>query len=316
VKVCLIHSPGAGPGDATKEQLIGLLAKYGYEASYRTSKEDWKGCFDGGSQMVVVAGGDGTVKRVALELAGRNLPMAVLPTGTANNIAGALGSVGDLEPLVASFASCRRVRVVLGVARGPWGEKHFVEGVGFGLFARTMRDADDASSGDDDRARGRAEKLRKDLEGLLAHARTHPASHAEIWLDGKHVRGEFLLVAVLSIPSVGPRLELAPDKDAADDVFHVALVPAWHREELKCHLEDRKDERQSQLETIVRAARSVKARWFGRDVHIDDDVWPKDRQDLQDIEPPIEVEIEATEHGIIALAPGARRPAFAKDRSP
>lgn len=315
MKVCLIHSPGAGQGDATKEQLIALLAKHGYEASYQTTEDDWKTGFDDGPEMAIVAGGDGTVKRVALELAGRNIPMAVLPLGTANNIAGALGSVGELEPLVASFASCRRVRVVLGVARGPWGEKRFVEGVGFGLFARTMRDADDASSGEDDRAEGRAAKLRRDLERLLAHTHTQPASHAEIWLDGKHVRGEFLLVAVLSIPSVGPRLELAPDKDAADNVFHVALVPAWHREELKSHLEDRKDERNSHLVTIVRTARSVTARWFGRDVHIDDDVWPKDRQDLQDIEPPIEVAIDATEHGVIALAPGVRRAAFEKDKS-
>ncbi|NUO51717.1 MAG: hypothetical protein HOV80_22935 [Polyangiaceae bacterium] len=315
MKVCLIHSPGAGQGDTSKEQLIALLGKHGYQARYLTTDDDWKTRFEDGTEMVVVAGGDGTVKRVALELAGRNLPMAVLPLGTANNIAGALGSVGELEPLVASFGSCRRVRIVPGAAHGPWGKKHFIEGVGFGLFARTMREADEASSSDDERARGRAAKLRQDLERLLAHTRTHPASHAEIWLDNKRVEGDFLLVAVLSIPSVGPRLELAPGKDAADDVFHVALVPTWHREELESHLEDRTDQRNSRLETIVRTARSVKARWFGPDVHIDDDVWPKDREDMQDIEPPIEVDIEATENGIIALAPGARRRAFEKDKS-
>jgi diacylglycerol kinase (ATP) len=315
--VCLIHSKGAGQGDMSKDDLVALLARHGYEATYKTTDEaDWQTCFDGKPEMVVVAGGDGTVKRVALALAGKDIPMAVLPMGTANNIAGALGSVGELDSLVGSFRTCRRVRIVLGVARGPWGEKHFVEGVGFGLFARTMRHADESAEDDDDRAKGRAAKLRQDLERLLAHTRTHPPSHAEIWLDGKHIAGDFLLVAVLSIPSVGPRLELAPGKDAADRAFHVALVPHWHREDLESHLEDRKVERASRLETIVRAARTVKARWFGRDVHIDDDVWPKDRDHLVEVETPIEVVIETTAHTVTALAPGASRPQSAKERAP
>ena len=39
---------------------------------------------------VVAAGGDGTVARVARALAGGPIPLAVLPAGTANNIATSL----------------------------------------------------------------------------------------------------------------------------------------------------------------------------------------------------------------------------------
>src|SRR6266436_32025 len=37
--------------------------------------------------LVVVAGGDGTVRRVASELVGRDIPLAIIPLGTFNNLA-------------------------------------------------------------------------------------------------------------------------------------------------------------------------------------------------------------------------------------
>jgi diacylglycerol kinase family enzyme len=46
------------------------------------------------------AGGDGTAANAARTVAGRAIPLAVLPLGTANNIARSLGYVGSIEELI------------------------------------------------------------------------------------------------------------------------------------------------------------------------------------------------------------------------
>ena len=55
------------------------------------------------ADLVVAAGGDGTVATAARVLAGRKIPLAILPLGTANNIARSLNSDGPLDTLVASW---------------------------------------------------------------------------------------------------------------------------------------------------------------------------------------------------------------------
>ena len=55
-------------------------------------KKNLEDCLDGDfGDAVIVAGGDGTVGKVAKRLAGTDVPLVVLPTGTANNIARSLG---------------------------------------------------------------------------------------------------------------------------------------------------------------------------------------------------------------------------------
>src|SRR5262245_59884807 len=50
-----------------------------------------------GHQAVVTAGGDGTIGTVATQIAGSGLPLGILPLGTSNDTARALGLPLDLE---------------------------------------------------------------------------------------------------------------------------------------------------------------------------------------------------------------------------
>jgi diacylglycerol kinase family enzyme len=64
-------------------------------------------------------------------MVGRDVPVAVLPTGTANNIARSLGLLKrPFEELVDGWREARRVRLDVGIASGPWGQRYFVEGLG------------------------------------------------------------------------------------------------------------------------------------------------------------------------------------------
>lgn len=99
--------------------------------------------------LVVVIGGDGTVREAAAALSGREVPLAVIPGGTGNVLAGALGIRG-LEPGLRAIRS-GTIRVLdLGHARwGPAGHpadpsdaRPFTVACGMGLDARIMAAAE------------------------------------------------------------------------------------------------------------------------------------------------------------------------------
>src|SRR4030095_8319177 len=62
--------------------------------------------------------------------AGHNIPLAILPLGTANNIAKALLGDATSEQLVSCWNTAHRRRIDLGVAHHHRGEHRFVEAVG------------------------------------------------------------------------------------------------------------------------------------------------------------------------------------------
>ena len=131
MRITLIHNPGAGRTDHRgKDELVALIEEAGHSVRYQSSKDDdWEEALNKPSDLVVAAGGDGTVGRVARGMVGRNVPVSVLPAGTANNIARTLG-LADRSPeeLVRGWAEARRVKLDIGMVSGPFGKRSFVEG--------------------------------------------------------------------------------------------------------------------------------------------------------------------------------------------
>jgi diacylglycerol kinase (ATP) len=109
VRITLLHNPGAGKRAMTGKQLEKLLGEAGHDVRYQSAKEDgWKKALKKDADLVVVAGGDGTVGRVPRRMAGRGVPMALLPSGTANNIARTLGQLErPFEELVRGWQTAR-----------------------------------------------------------------------------------------------------------------------------------------------------------------------------------------------------------------
>jgi diacylglycerol kinase (ATP) len=125
----LLHNPTAGAGHPSLEELLGTIHRTtGITPShFSTKNSDWKDVLSTRWDLVIVAGGDGTVGKSVRWLKHRETPIAILPLGTANNIARSLGIVGDLESLLSRFATAPVRSLDVGRAIGPWGKRMFLE---------------------------------------------------------------------------------------------------------------------------------------------------------------------------------------------
>lgn len=300
MRVTLIHNPGAGRqrGDDAG-RLVGLLEAAGHQVRYQCAKEDgWKKGLREPADLVVVAGGDGTVARVTRRMAGRGVPVALLPSGTANNIARTLGQLErPFEELVRGWEAARRVKLDLGIAKGPWGERYFVEGVGLGLFARLLARAE--------RSRPKAKSVEQGLRRLKEVAARCEALEVAARLDGKDISGRYLMLEALNLRYVGPSLFLAPDGEPGDGNFEVVLVAEAERERLLQYLDQWQDNRERLAVLPTRRGRHLQIEWTGFELHIDDKLRPEKDASPEEIAGLVEARI-GTET-VEFLVPGSSR---------
>src|SRR5262249_9385299 len=87
------------------------------------------------ADLILAAGGDGLVRRVPLN-APRGSKIGIVPLGTANNVASSLGIKGKPKDVVAALKDAREQPLDLGWAKGPWGERSFLEGIGVGAVTK------------------------------------------------------------------------------------------------------------------------------------------------------------------------------------
>src|SRR5918997_3665228 len=97
---------------------------------------------DGGYDIVVAFGGDGTLNEVVNGLAGTGVPVSMLPGGSTNVVCRTLGIPNDVvdatEHLLGLADDMRPRRIDLGTANG----RHFVFACGAGLDAAVVKRVD------------------------------------------------------------------------------------------------------------------------------------------------------------------------------
>ncbi len=100
-----------------------------------------------GAQLVIVAGGDGTVRAVAEVLAGTGVPLGIVPQGTGNLLARNLDvPIGDVDAAIARALEPGDRRIDLGwidIDGDDEDERVFAVMVGFGLDARMLVETDE-----------------------------------------------------------------------------------------------------------------------------------------------------------------------------
>jgi diacylglycerol kinase family enzyme len=267
--VSLVHNPGSGEEQPPADRLVDWIRAAGHEVTYQGMGTQVARALAHPGDVVVVAGGDGTVADLALRLVGRGVPLAILPLGTSNNIANAMKVTGRPETLIHQLAALRPRPLDVGLARAAWGRAGFVEAAGLGLFPRMLAQARRPSAG-----AGTADVWRgvQMLERALA---TMTPFHCEIVLEGETIAGEFVLVEAMNIDAIGARLVLAPHADPGDGALDVVLVAAADRAAFAAYLARR---HAGHLEpvpaTLRRRARRVELTWRDADLHLDDQLWP------------------------------------------
>ncbi len=267
MKISLFHNQKAGD-NTSLSSIQELIESSGHDLVRIFDRESVFGeLSDDKTDLVVAAGGDGTVSAAARLLSGRSIPLAILPLGTANNIAKSLQGDRSNEQLVACWETASRRRVDLGVARGTWGERRFVEGVGVGLVPITIASTlTDPLSGDDAASNITSALVRyRDVVASLAPRRW------QIRVDGEDMTGDFLLLEVLNIRSVGPNLVLSSNADPSDGYFDVVTAGIDQRDELLHYLHERIEGREQCLSLPVVRARHVDIHGGG-DAHVDDEL--------------------------------------------
>jgi diacylglycerol kinase (ATP) len=262
VRVALFHNDEAGDGSSVHE-ITALLERHGHHLVRVVDKECGAGqILESHADLVVAAGGDGTVATAARVLAGRKLPLAILPLGTANNIAKSLCCEGPVDSLVDGWTHAEPQSLDVGIARGEWGERIFFESVGAGLIPSGIA----AAKAQEGSGTSKPEDAVRTFRDVLA--RLEPQRWT-ISIDGQEQTGEFLLVEVLNIPSIGPNLVLSDEANPSDGWFSVIIATEAQRDILDAYLTHRIGGGERPLSMPLLHARRVEIRG-STEVHVDD----------------------------------------------
>jgi diacylglycerol kinase (ATP) len=271
--VTLLHNPSAGEGEYSRADLVRALKAAGHAIVYQSTKEkDYGKALKEPGDVVMVAGGDGTVRKAAGHLLGRNVPLALLPLGTANNIAKALGVEDSPDEVIAGLAAARPRRFDVGMAKGGWGETHLLEAVGLGVFAVTMCLVEARADHREGRADHEDFGITRDLRFLTRVLRDLRPQGWHIEVDGQDLSGDYLLCEVMNTPSIGPNLRVAPRADTGDGMFDVVLATERERDALGAYIAARVAGDDPELDLPTRRGRQVRIIAADTEVHVDDEL--------------------------------------------
>lgn len=267
MKVSLFYNEDAGDGVSLYD-LRELLERHGHELVHHIEKDsDAERLLDEPTEIVAVAGGDGTVATAARVLAGRGVPLAIFPAGTANNIARSLGIEEPIADVIKAWDHATRRPLDLGVASGTWGKRRFLEGAGGGLIPIGIAESKNHKidhSQSTSKVANAAQKYRDVLARLTPRECT-------VSLDGKQMTAGILLLEVLNISAVGPNLVLSPNADPSDGLFSVVFASEEHREMLDAYLQQRIEGLEPHLSLPAYRAQHVEIQGLC-DLHIDDKI--------------------------------------------
>ncbi|HEX7588498.1 MAG TPA: diacylglycerol kinase family protein [Anaerolineae bacterium] len=205
----------------------GILAGVDFKTSGKVARDLAKAAVENGDDLVIVAGGDGTIEEVASELVGSETTLGIIPTGTMNNLARCLGVPLDIEQACAllGMGVTRRIDVGRVVTKGKTKSEYFLEAAGFGLSAIVI-------------PAGQA--LEKGRWGSLPFAvrkyfETQPELIRIELDDDKPQSAHSQIVTVSNAPMLGDNILIAPDAKMDDGYLDIAFYDGMTKTDLLKH---------------------------------------------------------------------------------
>jgi diacylglycerol kinase (ATP) len=283
VHVALVHNRQAGSRAHSGDDLVGLLRDVGYSVElFGKERADILRALQSRPEVVVVSGGDGTVAKVAIAACGMDVPIFLLPTGTSNNIARAVGAHGSIPTLVERISTARLSRLDVGRITGDRHEGNFVEAAGGGFIGAMLAEGHRTSVRISSAVRGKIMRGRdhwaSTAERVAEHVRSEPAHRYNIVADGKDLSGDYIAVEAMNIASIGPRIRLAPDADPGDGQLDLVLAHPDDRDSL-AHFIESLGAKSDRPPMTVHRVRTLEMDWPSAEAHLDAELWPGDVPD-------------------------------------
>lgn len=286
MRALLVHNPSAGSGQPPRDVLVARLRDAGFSITCCSSDEDeFNAALEKGADIVIIAGGDGTVAKIARHLPNRKTLLAILPLGTANNIARCLNITGEIEALIDGLRGAPEKRLDVGIAIGPWGQRYFLESVGWGALAEAVDRSAPRLSREERIAHGR-----ESFAAILSQAEPRPVSFEA---DGQRIEGDFIFVEVLNLGMTGPRVLISPSAEPGDGLLDIVYLTEDRRQAMIDWL---KSGAANHPPLEVRNARKVTLTWEHGPMRVDDEVYP-----APDVASDVIIEIEP--HGLHVCVP-------------
>ncbi len=205
---------GKGRIASQAERIREIFAEYGFDLELLPIDFS-ANPFEGREQidLMVVAGGDGTVNFAvnAMRARGLDIPIGVIPAGTANDFAGALGMARNPLEAARQIASGEEDRVDCGRVNG----LYFVNIFSFGIFTTTSQHTPDAR-------KHRIGKLAYLIEGVKEFRAMH-AVPLQVVADGEAFDLNSLMVLIFNGETAGG-FHLARRSSIKDGLFDCLLL--------------------------------------------------------------------------------------------
>jgi len=221
-RAALIYNPvarGLSRNPHSLQRTIAVIAKQGVEATLvattgpGSATAQVRRQIEAGCELIIVAGGDGTINEAANGMLHTSVPMAILPGGTANVLAREMHMRGSMERVATRLTHWKPRRVALGrLQLAGDAPRTFLCMAGAGLDAEIVA------------------RLNLDLKaaaGKLAYYIAgfshvfHPLREFEVLVDGRAYEASFALIS--RVRNYGGDLEIARGASLLSDDFEVVL---------------------------------------------------------------------------------------------
>jgi diacylglycerol kinase (ATP) len=233
IRAKLIANPGAGnvlEAASRYEQVTSYLKEAGVKvdvAFARPKKEAIpiaQRAVKEGYDVIIAMGGDGTIGAVIRGIAGSKARLGIIPAGTENDIARALGIPEDLKEACAIIAAGNTRKVDLGCITTKDRKNHyFFMMIAIGLTATLYPMVNDVPNG----------KFGGVMEAIKTILKYKPNPTVNLTLDDdSKIEVESMLVTITNTPVTGIKNLVAPDASMDDGLLDISVYPGFSKAEL------------------------------------------------------------------------------------
>ncbi len=272
MKITFMYNPQAGVNDVPVESILnGLIQRGGEVIAQGTKEEDYQEALHRDSDFILIAGGDGTIEKIARKIVHKRVPIAILPFGNANNIALSLDVDTTLDAIVEGWKKKNFRKFSVGSVDFDQKSEHFFEALGWGLFAEVLYKIRKQKKSKTKKSKDQKNKVASGLDRLNRTLKDLEPSYYELIVDGVDHSGHYLWVEIMNTQSMGPRLRLAPEAAHSDEFLDLVLVKEDDKETVKAFLENQDKEGNGHDFTTIKA-KNIKVK-SAEPVHIDDEIY-------------------------------------------